>query len=130
MIYIRGHARDYDQWRQMGLTGWGYSDVLPYFKRSETLEGGGDAWHGSEGPLHVSKAASSHPDLQGRHRGRRPGGLSPHQGLQRFPAGGLGALPADHPHGERWSARAAYLHPALKRPNLTCLTGRHGRAAS
>ncbi|HTO28254.1 MAG TPA: GMC family oxidoreductase N-terminal domain-containing protein, partial [Devosia sp.] len=46
MIYIRGHARDYDQWRQMGLQGWSYRDVLPYFKRSESLEGGGDAWHG------------------------------------------------------------------------------------
>ena len=56
MIYIRGHARDYDQWRQMGLGGWCYAEVLPYFKRSESLEGGGDAWHGGEGPLHVSKA--------------------------------------------------------------------------
>ena len=50
MIYIRGHARDYDQWRQMGLQGWSYRDVLPYFKRSESLEGGGDAWHGGAGP--------------------------------------------------------------------------------
>ncbi|HWD66410.1 MAG TPA: GMC family oxidoreductase N-terminal domain-containing protein, partial [Caulobacteraceae bacterium] len=58
MIHIRGHPRDYDQWRQMGLTGWGYADVLPYFKRSESLEGGGDAHHGSEGPLYVSKGAS------------------------------------------------------------------------
>jgi len=61
MIYIRGHARDYDQWRQMGLPGWGYADVLPYFKRSESLEGGGDAWHGGEGPLKVSKASSPNP---------------------------------------------------------------------
>eukprot|EP01036_Dinobryon_divergens_P000878 gene878-biopygen780 len=61
MVYIRGHARDYDQWRQMGLTGWGYADVLPYFKRSESLEGGGDAWHGGDGPLHVSKASTPNP---------------------------------------------------------------------
>ena len=54
MIYIRGHARDYDTWRQMGLTGWGYADVLPYFKRSEGFEGGADAYHGAGGPLHVS----------------------------------------------------------------------------
>ena len=61
MIYIRGHARDYDQWRQMGLTGWGYADVLPYFKRAESFEGGADAYHGADGPLHVSKAASRNP---------------------------------------------------------------------
>src|SRR5215469_6514095 len=56
MVYIRGHARDYDQWRQMGLAGWGYADVLPYFRRSESFQGGADDYHGGEGPLHVSKA--------------------------------------------------------------------------
>ena len=61
MIYIRGHARDYDQWRQMGLTGWSYSEVLPYFKRSETHHAGGDAYHGDKGPLHVSKGESDSP---------------------------------------------------------------------
>src|SRR6202012_2755194 len=61
MIYIRGHARDYDQWRQMGLAGWAYRDVLPYFKRSGSFEGGPAAWHGGEGPLHGSKAASPTP---------------------------------------------------------------------
>src|ERR1700744_179210 len=61
MIYIRGHARDYDQWRQMGLAGWGYADVLPYFKRAEAFEAGGDAWHGGEGPLKVTKAPTTNP---------------------------------------------------------------------
>src|SRR5579871_4139425 len=61
MIYIRGHARDYDQWRQMGLGGWGYADVLPYFKRAESFEDGADAYHGAEGPLHVSKAPINSP---------------------------------------------------------------------
>ena len=51
MIYIRGHARDYDQWRQMGLDGWGYADVLPYFRRSERYEGGENSIHGSGGQL-------------------------------------------------------------------------------
>ena len=50
MIYIRGHARDYDQWRQMGLNGWSYAEVLPYFKRSEALDTGPDAYHGGDGP--------------------------------------------------------------------------------
>src|SRR5262249_58399663 len=61
MIYIRGHARDYDTWRQMGLDGWGYADVLPYFKRAEDFEGGSDAYHGAGGPLHVSRASSKNP---------------------------------------------------------------------
>ena len=61
MIYIRGHARDYDQWRQMGLAGWSYADVLPYFKRSEMLEEGADAYHGDGGHLYVSKGKSSNP---------------------------------------------------------------------
>src|SRR5258706_4802610 len=61
MIYIRGHARDYDQWRQMGLTGWGYADVLPYFKPAEGLQGGGDPFHRGEGPLASSKAGLTRP---------------------------------------------------------------------
>ena len=61
MIYIRGHARDYDQWRQMGLTGWGYADVLPYFKRAQHHEDGADAWNGDAGPLWVSRGPPGNP---------------------------------------------------------------------
>ncbi len=123
MIYIRGHARDYDQWRQSGLAGWGYADVLPYFKRSETLEGGGDAYHGDDGPLHVSKASSKSPvysgfiaagaeagyPLTGDFNGPRQEGFGPYQLTIR--------------NGRRWSAANAYLRPALRRPNLTAATG-------
>jgi choline dehydrogenase len=123
MIYIRGHARDYDQWRQMGLTGWGYADVLPYFKRSESLEGGGDAYHGSEGPLYVSKGASRSEvysrfvaaggeagyKLTGDFNGPQQEGFGPYHLTIR--------------NGRRCSAAAGYLHPALARTNLTALTG-------
>jgi choline dehydrogenase len=61
MIYIRGHARDYDRWRQMGCEGWSFADVLPYFKRAETFEKGGDEFHGGSGPLHVSTGRSTNP---------------------------------------------------------------------
>ena len=61
MIYIRGHARDYDIWRQLGLAGWSYAEVLPYFKRAERNARGADAWHGGEGPLDVCDARYDNP---------------------------------------------------------------------
>jgi choline dehydrogenase len=123
MIYIRGHARDYDQWRQMGLTGWGYADVLPYFKRSEGLEGGGDAWHGGDGPLHVSKAASPNPIYSSVIEAGRQAGYAVTKDFNGFQQEGFGPYQFTIKDGERWSAAKAYLYPALKRPNLTCVTG-------
>src|SRR6202790_4468647 len=61
MLYARGHPLDYDEWRQMGLAGWGYDDVLPYFKRSENSWRGETAHHGAAGPLAVSPARQSSP---------------------------------------------------------------------
>ncbi len=123
MIYIRGHARDYDQWRQMGLGGWGYADVLPYFKRSEMLEGGGDAYHGAEGPLYVSKG-SSRNEIYSRFiaAGGEAGFklTSDFNGLQQE---GFGPYHLTIRDGRRCSAAAGYLHPALSRANLTALTG-------
>jgi len=122
MIYIRGHARDYDQWRQMGLTGWGYADILPYFKRSESLEGGGDTYHGGEGPLHISKASSkseiySRFIAAGREAGFR---VTPDfNGVQQE---GFGPYQMTIRNGQRWSTSAAFLKPALERPNLTAET--------
>ena len=123
MIYIRGHARDYDQWRQMGLEGWGYADVLPYFKRSETLEGGGDAYHGDQGPLHVSTGATPNPIFKafvaaGAQAGH--GLTSDFNGVRQE---GFGAYQLTIKDGRRWSAATAFLHPALKRPNLKTETG-------
>jgi choline dehydrogenase len=123
MIYIRGHARDYDQWRQMGLEGWSYRDILPYFKKSEGFEGGADDWHGGEGPLKVSRASDPNPiyaaaiqagaqaghPLTGDFNGRQQEGWGPYQMTVH--------------DGERWSAARGYLHPVLSRPNLTCITG-------
>ena len=123
MIYIRGHARDYDQWRQMGLTGWGYADVLPYFKRSETLEGGGDDYHGADGPLKISKASSPSPIYRqfvaaGAQAGHKL--TSDFNGAQQE---GFGPYQMTIHDGRRWSAANAYLHPALKRTNLKAETG-------
>jgi choline dehydrogenase len=123
MIYIRGHARDYDQWRQMGLGGWGYADVLPYFKRSESFEGGADDFHGGQGPLHVSRASSKSAIYSsfieaGAQAGHRLTG--DFNGAQQE---GFGPYQLTIRDGKRWSAAAAYLHPALNRPNLTAEIG-------
>ncbi len=123
MIYIRGHARDYDQWRQMGLAGWGYSDVLPYFKKSESLEGGGDAWHGGEGPLHVSKASSPNPIYRAAIEAGAQAGHLVTKDFNGFQQEGWGPYQMTIKDGERWSSAKAYLYPALNRPNLTCVTG-------
>ena len=123
MIYIRGHARDYDQWRQMGLTGWSYAEVLPYFKRSEALEGGGDAWHGGDGPLKVSKASSKNPIYAATVEAGRQAGHPITKDFNGFQQEGWGPYQLTVHDGQRWSAAKGYLHPALKRPNLTCLTG-------
>jgi choline dehydrogenase len=123
MIYIRGHARDYDQWRQMGLGGWGYADVLPYFKRAESFEGGADAWHGGEGPLHVSKAASPNPIYKASIEAGRQAGYPLTDDFNGFQQEGFGPYQLTIKDGQRWSAARGYLHPALARPNLTCLTG-------
>jgi choline dehydrogenase len=123
MIYIRGHARDYDQWRQLGLPGWGYADVLPYFKRSESLEGGGDQWHGGEGPLKVSKASSPNPIYSATITAGGEAGHPLTKDFNGFQQEGFGPYQLTIHDGQRWSAARGYLHPARARPNLTCLTG-------
>ena len=121
MIYIRGHARDYDQWRQMGLSGWSYADVLPYFKRSETFEGGGDAYHGSGGPLYVSKASSPSEIYASFLKAGGEAGYKQTSDFNGFQQEGFGPYQLTIKDGKRWSASFAYLHPALQRPNLTCV---------
>jgi choline dehydrogenase len=124
MIYIRGHARDYDLWRQMGLTGWGYSDVLPYFKRAETFEGGADAYHGGEGPLHVSKAASKNPIYSAFIEAGVAAGYRRTNDFNGFQQEGFGPYQLTIKDGKRWSSSAAYLRPIEgRRDNLTVEIG-------
>ncbi|MFI4972917.1 MAG: choline dehydrogenase [Caulobacterales bacterium] len=120
MIYIRGHARDYDQWRQMGLTGWGYADVLPYFKRSESFEGGADAYHGADGPLHVSRASSPNPVYRAFIEAGAEAGYRRTNDFNGFQQEGFGPYQLTIRDGKRWSAATAYLRPILgKRSNLS-----------
>ncbi|MFZ4603149.1 MAG: choline dehydrogenase [Caulobacterales bacterium] len=123
MIYIRGHARDYDQWRQLGLAGWGYRDVLPYFKRSETLESGDDSWHGGEGPLWVSHARSGHPLYRAFIKAGREAGHPYTKDFNGRQQEGFGPYQLTIKDSERWSASAGYLRPIVgARPNLTVLS--------
>ena len=124
MIYIRGHARDYDQWRQMGLKGWSYAEVLPYFKRSETFEGGADAYHGGEGPLYVSNGRSKSQIFSGFIQAGGEAGHKLTPDFNGFQQEGFGPYQLTIRDGKRWSAAAGYLHPILgTRPNLTCAIG-------
>src|SRR5262245_12303639 len=119
MIYIRGHARDYDQWRQLGLEGWSFADVLPYFKRAESNENGGNDFHGHDGPLHVSNGRSHLPLFK---TFIEAGGQAGHPTTTDFNGPqqeGVGPYQLTIKDGERWSTAAAYLRPAMTRENLT-----------
>ncbi|SFV07893.1 GMC family oxidoreductase [Pseudoduganella namucuonensis] len=125
MLYSRGNAGDYDRWRDLGLPGWGYADVLPYFKRSESNWRGAGAYHGGTGYLSVSRQPA-HPTITPRmlEAGRKLGyaALDDFHGEQ---AEGFGLPDFTIRRGRRDSTAAAYLRPALSRKNLTVVTGAH-----
>jgi len=127
MVYVRGHARDFDHWRDQGADGWGYADVLPYFKRMENWTDaghGGDAdWRGTDGPLHVTRGTMSNPLTRafieaGGQAGYRL--TSDYNGAQQE---GFGPFEMTVKDGQRWSAAKAYLRPALQRENCDLVRG-------
>lgn len=125
MIYIRGHARDYDDWRQLGLSGWAYRDVLPYFKRSESYEGGGDAWHGDGGPLWVSRPPQGEPLRKAFIQAGVAAGHLRTRDFNGYQQEGMGDYQLTIRNGERWNTASAYLRPALERPNLKVISNAH-----
>jgi choline dehydrogenase len=126
MIYIRGHAGDYDQWGQMGLQGWDYASVLPYFKKSETLDKGEDAFHGGSGPLNVSSSPMSSPIYRAFIKAGEQAGYARTDDFNGAQQEGFGPYQRTIHKGERWSASYAYLRPIVGvRDNLTVIsTGR------
>jgi choline dehydrogenase len=126
MIYIRGHAGDYDQWGQMGLKGWDYASVLPYFKKSETLDKGEDAFHGGSGPLNVSSSPMSSPIYRAFIKAGEQAGYARTDDFNGAQQEGFGPYQRTIHKGERWSASYAYLRPIVGvRDNLTVIsTGR------
>ncbi|HUD50987.1 choline dehydrogenase [Parvibaculum sp.] len=118
MIYIRGHARDYDLWRQMGLEGWGFADVLPYFRRSEGNENGDSAFHGGEGPLGVSNPRKTNVLFDSFVEAGKQAGHPYTEDFNGPRQEGVGPYQLTIKDGKRCSAAVGYLVPALSRPNL------------
>jgi choline dehydrogenase len=124
MIYIRGNRADYDAWRdQHGASGWGYDDVLPYFKRGEDNERGEDAYHGAGGPLSVSDSRSMHPLVDTMIEAAQAAGHEHNPDFNGARQEGVGRFQLTQRDGLRCSCAGAYLHPAKERPNLHVITG-------
>lgn len=120
MVYIRGNHFDYDQWAQLGCTGWSHADVLPYFRRSEGNERGGNEWHGGEGPLNVMDQRWPSPGSQAFVASAAALQLPENDDFNGARQDGFGIYQVTQKGGERWSAARAYLTP---RPNLSIRTG-------
>ncbi|MBO6835231.1 MAG: choline dehydrogenase [Alphaproteobacteria bacterium] len=123
MVCVRGHPRDYDTWRQMGCDGWGYADVLPYFKRLESYEGGADAYRGGDGPLHVRRPSVTNPIVAAFLKAGEQAGYPVSDDVSGYLQEGFGLLDSTVKDGERWSAARAFLNPAKARANLKIETG-------
>jgi len=122
LIYIRGNAADYDQWRQMGNEGWSYADVLPLFKRSEAQARGADDYHGTTGPLTVSDLADKHPLCEAFISAAQDSGIPANPDFNGHSQEGAGYYQLTTRNGLRCSAAKAFLKPALKRQNLHLVT--------
>jgi choline dehydrogenase len=125
MIYMRGQAADYDQWRQQGLTGWGWDDVLPYFKRSEDYVHGADEMHGVGGEWRVEEMRISWEILDAFRDAAAEVGIPKTNDFNRGDNEGCGYFQVNQKRGVRWSTAKAFLRPARSRPNLTVLTRAH-----
>ena len=125
MAYVRGHRGDYDRWRQMGLDGWAYEDVLPYFKKSESFEDPSNTYHGDSGPLSVQTSNQENPLLDAFLASGESAGYSVTDDYNGEVQEGFARLQSSIRNGRRCSAAVAYLHPALTRPNLELRTGAH-----
>ncbi|MCH8551996.1 MAG: choline dehydrogenase [Natronospirillum sp.] len=123
MVYIRGHALDYDRWHEEGAAGWRYADVLPYFRKAENRAVGGDEYRGDAGPLHVHTGDEPNPLFDAFLEATRQTGYPQTEDMNGYQQEGFGVMDMTIYQGKRWSAAQAYLRPALSRPNLTAETG-------
>jgi choline dehydrogenase-like flavoprotein len=125
MIYARGHRADYEHWAEQGNPGWGFDDVLPYFKRAEHNERGADAFHATGGPLNVMDLRSPNRFGPVFVQAGVQAGYAENPDFNGAQQEGVGMYQVTHRAGERFSAAKAYLTPNLSRPNLEVVTGAH-----
>ncbi len=125
MVYVRGNAGDYDQWAQMGNTGWSYADVLPYFRKAETNAAFDDAYHGQNGPLSVETNAHRHSLSDLFIEAAVSMGIPFNPDFNGESQWGCGYYQATLKNGRRASTSAAFLDPVRDRPNLTVLKDAH-----
>ena len=127
MVYVRGHAKDFDAWEAMGASGWSYADVLPYYKRMETWDpaghGGDASWRGRDGPLHVTRGKRDNPLVQAFVQAGRQAGYQLTDDYNGQQQEGFGPMEHTIHKGARWSAAKAYLRPALQRKNCNLIRG-------
>ena len=123
MVYVRGHARDFDHWADAGAAGWAYADVLPYFKRMETAHGGEAGMRGTDGPMHVQRGPRRNPLYSAFVEAGRQAGFETTDDYNGSQQEGFGPMEQTIHRGRRWSTANAYLRPALKRPNVNLVNG-------
>lgn len=127
MIYVRGHAHDFDHWRDQGAKGWGYADVLPYYKRLESWHhgghGGDPSWRGQDGPLHVTRGSRSNPLVHAFVEAGAQAGYPVTHDYNGEQQEGFGPFDMTVWKGRRWSAANAYLRPALRHPHCQMVRG-------
>jgi choline dehydrogenase-like flavoprotein len=122
MIYMRGQAADYDHWRQLGNRGWGWDDVLPYFKKSEDYVHGADEMHGAGGEWRVEEMRLSWEILDAFRAAAAEVGIPRTDDFNRGNNEGCGYFQVNQKRGVRWNTSKAFLRPARARPNLKVLT--------
>ena len=122
LVYVRGHPLDFERWEEEGAKGWGYRNVLPYFRRAESFCGGADAWRGDGGPLATAQGRKRNPLYAAFIEAGREAGYAVSRDLNGERQEGFGALDMTVRDGVRASAANAYLRPAMKRSNLKVVT--------
>jgi choline dehydrogenase len=127
MVYVRGHAKDFDHWAESGADGWSYADVLPYYKRMEAWDdnghGGDPEWRGQDGPLHVTRGPRDNPLFKAFVEAGKQAGYEATDDYNGQKQEGFGPMEQTVYKGRRWSAANAYLRPALKHDNCTLING-------
>ena len=122
MVYIRGHAFDYDRWESEGAAGWSYADCLPYFQKAQTHELGGDDYRGGNGPLHVSRGKTNHPLHKAFLEAGVQAGYPFTDDMNGYQQEGVGWMDMTIHQGKRWNASSGYLRPVLYRSNLSVVS--------